>query len=116
MLGSIWSETSLNYFDDGGEISESFTLMALVGFWTDAFFRVPSRSGRPRVISPPVSGLVNFLCSFNLGEVFEGRYSNLKEEVGGSTPGCEMSSLLDIKLAMWSIVSLACRPPILFFK
>ena len=26
------------------------------------------------------------------------RYPNLKEEVGSSIPGCEISSLLDIKL------------------
>ena len=31
------------------------------------------------------------------------RYPNLKEEVGGSTPDCEISSLLDKKLARWSI-------------
>ena len=29
------------------------------------------------------------------------RYPNLKEEVGGSNPGCEISSLLDGKLARW---------------
>ena len=28
-------------------------------------------------------------------------YPNLKEEVGGSNPGCEISSLLDGKLARW---------------
>ena len=42
------------------------------------------------------------------------RYPNLKEEVGGSIPGCKISSLLDGKLAMWSSTScalaLACRP------
>ena len=32
------------------------------------------------------------------------RYPNLKEEVGGSIPGCEISSLLDRNMA------LACRP------
>ena len=35
------------------------------------------------------------------------RYPNLKEEVGGSIPGCEISSLLDRNLA------LASRPSIL---
>ena len=30
------------------------------------------------------------------------RYPNLKEEVSVSIPGCEISSLLDIKLARWS--------------
>jgi hypothetical protein len=42
------------------------------------------------------------------------RYPNLKEEVGGSIPGYEMFSLLDIKLARWSTTScalvLACLP------
>ena len=28
-------------------------------------------------------------------------YPNLKEKVGGSNPGCEISSLLDGKLARW---------------
>ena len=41
-------------------------------------------------------------------------YLNLKEEVGGSIPGSKISSLLDIILASWSIVScvsaLACWP------
>jgi len=40
-------------------------------------------------------------------------YPNLKEEVGGSNCGCEISSLLDGKLAMWLIAScvlaLACQ-------
>jgi hypothetical protein len=44
------------------------------------------------------------------------RYANLKEEVGGSNPGCEISSLLDRTLAKWSTIScaltLACRPSI----
>ena len=43
-------------------------------------------------------------------------YTNLKEEVGGSIPGYEISSLLDIKLARWSIAScalaLACQPSV----
>jgi hypothetical protein len=30
--------------------------------------------------------------------MMEERYSNLMEEVGGSTPGCEISSTLDKKL------------------
>ena len=34
------------------------------------------------------------------------RYPNLKEEVGGSFPGCEISSLHDRNLA------LACRPSV----
>ena len=34
------------------------------------------------------------------------RYPNLKEEVGGSIPGSEISSLLDKNLA------LACRPSV----
>ena len=34
-------------------------------------------------------------------------YPNLKEEVGGLNPGCEISSLLDGKLARWSL------PPVL---
>jgi len=41
------------------------------------------------------------------------RYINLKEEVGGSNVGCEISSLLDGKFARWSTASyalvLACR-------
>jgi hypothetical protein len=44
------------------------------------------------------------------------RYPNLKEEVDGSMPGYEISSLLDRKLVGWSIAScalvLACRPSI----
>jgi hypothetical protein len=44
------------------------------------------------------------------------RYPNLKEEVGSSIPGCEISSLLDKKLARWSTVAcalaLACQPSI----
>jgi hypothetical protein len=35
------------------------------------------------------------------------RYPNLKEEVGGSNPGCEIFSLLDGKLARWSTASCA---------
>ena len=34
------------------------------------------------------------------------RYPNLKEEVGGSIPGCEISSPLDTNLA------LACQPSV----
>jgi hypothetical protein len=41
------------------------------------------------------------------------RYPNLKEEVGSLTHGCEISSLPDEKLAMWSTAScalaLACQ-------
>ena len=44
------------------------------------------------------------------------RYPNLKEEVGGSIPGSEISSLLDRKLAKWSTAScvlvLACWPSV----
>jgi hypothetical protein len=44
------------------------------------------------------------------------RYPNLKKEVGGSSPECEISSLLDRKLARWSNASyalmLARRPSI----
>ena len=44
------------------------------------------------------------------------RYPNLKEEVGGSIPGCEISSLIDGKLARWSTAScalaLTCQPSI----
>ena len=39
-------------------------------------------------------------------------YPNLKEEVGGSNPGYEISSLLDGKLARWSIASCAWRWPV----
>ena len=39
-------------------------------------------------------------------------YPNLKEEVGGSNPGCEISSLLDKKLVRWSIASCAWHWPI----
>ena len=35
------------------------------------------------------------------------RYSNLKEEIGGLVPGCEISSLLERKLARWSFASCA---------
>ena len=35
------------------------------------------------------------------------RYPNLKEEVGGQIHDCEISSLLDVKLARWSIASWA---------
>jgi hypothetical protein len=42
------------------------------------------------------------------------RYPNIKEEFGSSIPGCEISSILDGKLAMWSTAScalmLACWP------
>jgi hypothetical protein len=41
------------------------------------------------------------------------RYQNLKEKVGGSNPGCEISSLPGGKLARWSTayyaLALACR-------
>ena len=44
------------------------------------------------------------------------RYPNLKEEAGGSIPGCEVSSLLDKKLARCSRAScalaLAYWPPV----
>ena len=44
------------------------------------------------------------------------RYPNLNDEVRGSIPSYEISSLLDEKLARWSIVScalaLACRPSV----
>ena len=44
------------------------------------------------------------------------RYLNIKEEVGGSIPGREIYSLLDVKLARWSIASsalaLACWPSV----
>jgi hypothetical protein len=44
------------------------------------------------------------------------RYPNLKEEVDGSIPGYEISSLLDGKLARWSPTScastLAYRPSV----
>ena len=33
------------------------------------------------------------------------RYPNLKEEVDNLIPGYEISSLLDMKLVMWSIAS-----------
>jgi hypothetical protein len=33
------------------------------------------------------------------------RYPNLKEKVGNSNPGCELSSLPDEKLASWSTAS-----------
>ena len=39
-------------------------------------------------------------------------YPNFKEEVGGSNPGCEISSLLDGKLARWSTASCAWRWPV----
>jgi hypothetical protein len=42
------------------------------------------------------------------------RYPNLKEEVGGSNPSYEISSLPDGELVRWSTVScalaLACQP------
>ena len=48
------------------------------------------------------------------------RYPNLKDEVGGSTPGCGISSLPDIKLARWStascVLALACQPSIFKIK
>jgi hypothetical protein len=44
------------------------------------------------------------------------RYPNLKEGVGGSNPGCEISSLLDGKLAKWLTTScalaMACQPSV----
>ena len=44
------------------------------------------------------------------------KYLNLKEEVGGSIPGCEILSLLDQKLARLSTAScalaLACEPSV----
>ena len=39
-------------------------------------------------------------------------YPNLKEEVRGSNPGYEISSLLDGKLAKWSTASCAWRWPV----
>ena len=38
--------------------------------------------------------------TLNYWAMVEG-YPNLKEEVGNSNPGCEISSLLDGKLAKW---------------
>jgi hypothetical protein len=35
------------------------------------------------------------------------KYPNVKEEVGGSIPGCEVSSLLDKDWLKWSIASCA---------
>jgi hypothetical protein len=44
------------------------------------------------------------------------RYPNLKEEVGGSIPACEISSLPVKKLAKWldssCALALACRPSV----
>jgi hypothetical protein len=40
------------------------------------------------------------------------RYPNLKEEVGGSIPRCEISSLLDKTLARWSSASCALALPV----
>jgi hypothetical protein len=44
------------------------------------------------------------------------RCPNFNEEVGGLNPGCEIPSLPDGKLAMWSIAScalaLACLPSV----
>jgi hypothetical protein len=44
------------------------------------------------------------------------RYSNLKEEVGGSIPGCEISFMFDKIHVRWSTTScalaLACRPSV----
>ena len=60
-------------------------------------------------------GAIWFEMTLNYGMMVE-RYSNLKEEVGGLIPGCEISSLLDRKLARWSTAScalvLACRPSV----
>ena len=39
-------------------------------------------------------------------------YPNLKEEVGGSNPSCEISFLLDGKLVRWSTASCAWRWPV----
>jgi hypothetical protein len=39
------------------------------------------------------------------------RYPNLKEEVGGSIPDCEISSLHDGKLSRWLIASCALALP-----
>ena len=48
------------------------------------------------------------------------RYPNLKEEFGGSIPGCEISFQVDIKLTGWLIAScalaLASRPSLLKTK
>jgi hypothetical protein len=46
------------------------------------------------------------------------RYPNIKEEVGASNPGYEISSLLDGKLTRWSTAScaLACRPSVSKYK
>ena len=41
------------------------------------------------------------------------RYPNLKEKVGGSNPGCEISSPLDTKLVRLSTISLcSCQPSV----
>jgi hypothetical protein len=40
------------------------------------------------------------------------RYPNFKKEVGGSIPGCEISALLNRKLAMWSTALVLWRWPI----
>ena len=53
-------------------------------------------------------GPPRFEMTLNYRVMVEG-YPNLKEEVGGSNPGYEISSLLDGKLARWSTASCAWR-------
>jgi hypothetical protein len=43
---------------------------------------------------------IRFETTLNYGMMME-RYPNLKEEVGGSNLGCEISSLHDGKLGRW---------------
>ena len=61
-----------------------------------------------------VGSFLKFLNMILNYQMMVERYPNLKDEVGGSIPGYEISSLLDGKLVKWSAASyalaLACQP------
>ena len=102
---------------EGSDITYGFTLHLRIRdhttrFWCwDNFWTLSFRLAQLHGHGPETS--LNYLMMVE-------RYPNLKEEVGGSIPNCEISSLLDRKLARWSSASyalaLACRPSGFFKK
>ena len=74
-------------------------------YWKDMNFSYQEDSSYYQGTTTSITILQVYLASWsemtlNYQVMVEG-YPNLKEEVGGSNPGCEISSLLDGKLARW---------------
>ena len=69
-------------------------------WWVGTSFHVPAVSAKQSRLLSWSETTLNYW-------VMVERYPNLKEEVGGSIPGCEISSLLDrnLALACWHSVS-----------